>query len=349
VQVSAPAPARDSADVPISRGARPLEKIAEGVYRFAGRGAAVGIVVGDTSVVLIDTGAAEDSTALRAALASVTRLPVRHVVNTHFHADHVGGNRPFLEAGAAVIAHEATPEMLRREGALVLEGAPREIETLEGMKTALWPAEPAEAKERETRRTVTGILDRMIATWRANLERARTLDPDLEPYPTETFRDRKALEIAGRRLEIFTLEPRTHARGEAAVQLAEERILFVGDLWSPRWLPWADVRCGEGSLAGLLRSLRSLTDRYGVDPAWKVVPGHGEPSTLAALREGTEVAEAVRESVLASRGAGKSRAEAVRAIPRETLRGHRDPLRFTWLVYDEAEKDSVPSGAGSPK
>ena len=40
-----------------------------------------------------------------AALRTLTKLPVRFVINTHYHMDHVGGNAVFVEAGATVLAH----------------------------------------------------------------------------------------------------------------------------------------------------------------------------------------------------------------------------------------------------
>src|SRR4029450_2728263 len=43
---------------------------------------------------------------LKAAIAAVTPQPVRFLVNTHYHRDHVGGNVPFSKDGAVVVAHE---------------------------------------------------------------------------------------------------------------------------------------------------------------------------------------------------------------------------------------------------
>lgn len=50
------------------------------------------LVAGDTSALLIDTGAGGVN--LRAAVCECTALPLR-VVNTHSHYDHISGNRDF--------------------------------------------------------------------------------------------------------------------------------------------------------------------------------------------------------------------------------------------------------------
>jgi glyoxylase-like metal-dependent hydrolase (beta-lactamase superfamily II) len=75
-----------------------------------------GFVVGSDAVLVVDTfmtpaGAEE----LAAEIRKVTPLPVRWVVNTHYHLDHVGGNAVFERAGAAVIAHENVRAWVRTE------------------------------------------------------------------------------------------------------------------------------------------------------------------------------------------------------------------------------------------
>ncbi len=70
-------------------------------------GANAGFVIGDSGVVVIDTF--ENETAAKALLTEIrkrTHLPVKFVVNTHYHLDHVAGNRVFSNAGAVIVAHE---------------------------------------------------------------------------------------------------------------------------------------------------------------------------------------------------------------------------------------------------
>ncbi|BDA86334.1 MBL fold metallo-hydrolase [Aureimonas sp. SA4125] len=103
--------------------------IADGVYVRLGRVALIsqgnlgaianlGFVVGKDAVAMIDSGGSmEDGRAALAAIRAVTSLPVRYLVNTHMHPDHIFGNEVFRQAGAEIIAHHALPAALaaRRE------------------------------------------------------------------------------------------------------------------------------------------------------------------------------------------------------------------------------------------
>lgn len=66
-----------------------------------------GFVVGDDGVLVIDSfQVPEAANALLAAIRQKTGLPVRYVVNTHYHLDHVAGNGIYAQAGALVMAQD---------------------------------------------------------------------------------------------------------------------------------------------------------------------------------------------------------------------------------------------------
>ena len=68
-------------------------------------GANAGFVIGDDGVVVIDTFVMADAAKqLLAEIRKLTKLPVKFAINTHYHADHVGGNAVFADAGAVVLA-----------------------------------------------------------------------------------------------------------------------------------------------------------------------------------------------------------------------------------------------------
>jgi cyclase len=91
-----------------------LHEVAPGVWAAIdnrqakpGSGANAGFVIGDDGVAVIDTfeypAAAQ---AMLDAIRQKTNLPIRFVVNTHYHIDHVAGNNIFAAAGATILAQE---------------------------------------------------------------------------------------------------------------------------------------------------------------------------------------------------------------------------------------------------
>jgi len=87
-----------------------LHEVGPGVFAAicvpgSGAGSNAGFIVGDDGVAVVDTfqssAAAEQ---LLAAIRERTKRPIRFVVNTHYHLDHVAGNGVFRDAGAAIVA-----------------------------------------------------------------------------------------------------------------------------------------------------------------------------------------------------------------------------------------------------
>jgi cyclase len=69
-------------------------------------GANAGFIIGDESVLVVDTFEnAEAAKLLLAEIRKLTQLPIKFVVNTHYHLDHVAGNSIFTKEGAVVLAH----------------------------------------------------------------------------------------------------------------------------------------------------------------------------------------------------------------------------------------------------
>jgi cyclase len=65
-----------------------------------------GFIIGDDGVLVVDTFVTADAAkALLAEIQKLTKLPIKFVVNTHYHLDHVAGNGVFAQAGATVIGH----------------------------------------------------------------------------------------------------------------------------------------------------------------------------------------------------------------------------------------------------
>jgi glyoxylase-like metal-dependent hydrolase (beta-lactamase superfamily II) len=81
-------------------------KVAEGVYMLEGAGGNIGVSVGEDGVVVIDDQFGPLTPKIQAAIGAITKKPIKFVLNTHWHGDHVGGNENLAAAGAVIVAHD---------------------------------------------------------------------------------------------------------------------------------------------------------------------------------------------------------------------------------------------------
>jgi cyclase len=98
-----------------------VKKIGEGVYAAVSpdrsrAGSNAGFIVGSNGVAVVDTlQEVAPAKELLAEIRKVTNLPIRYVINTHYHLDHTGGNAVFADAGAVIVAHRSVRNWLRTE------------------------------------------------------------------------------------------------------------------------------------------------------------------------------------------------------------------------------------------
>ena len=88
-----------------------LKQVGPGVYAAIDgpehkAGSNAGFVIGDDGVLVVDAFFNVDAAkALVGEIHRLTPKPIRYVVNTHYHADHTGGDQALKDAGAIIIAH----------------------------------------------------------------------------------------------------------------------------------------------------------------------------------------------------------------------------------------------------
>jgi glyoxylase-like metal-dependent hydrolase (beta-lactamase superfamily II) len=81
-------------------------QLSESVYMLRGRGGNIGISTGEDGLFIIDDQVQPITGQLLQAIAKISEQPIRFVINTHYHGDHVGGNETIGGAGAVIIAHD---------------------------------------------------------------------------------------------------------------------------------------------------------------------------------------------------------------------------------------------------
>jgi glyoxylase-like metal-dependent hydrolase (beta-lactamase superfamily II) len=327
-----------------------IVKIADGVY-----GAIVSeprmdpvesnavILINDDYVLVVDAN--RTPAAARATIAEIRKLtdkPVRYVVNTHWHDDHIFGNQSYREAFPQVefIAHRNTREDMQT---LAFPHIARGLER--------WSKVLAETEDRLAKGTKPNgerMTAAEVAELREQLKVYQEFLPRIKPIqltlPTITFDSRLTLHQGSRTIEILYFG-NGNTRGDIVVYLPQEKVLITGDLLVHP-VPYA-----YGSFIGewveTMKKLREIDARV-------IIPGHGPIlRDKEYLNVVISLLESITSQVQAAVKRGLSLEETRKAVNLEAFRvrlAGDDPVRndtFTTSILQSAINRAYQQATGA--
>src|SRR5258706_15588781 len=75
-------------------------------YMLEGQGGNITVAVGTDGIIMVDSQFAPLHDKIKAAIAKISPLPIKYLIDTHYLLDHVGGNAAFHRDGATIVAHD---------------------------------------------------------------------------------------------------------------------------------------------------------------------------------------------------------------------------------------------------
>src|SRR2546429_2738748 len=246
-----------------------LVKVAEGVYAAIAKPGGLasgnaGFVIGDDGVLIFDTFltpvAIEE---LITEIQSLTKLPIKYAVNSHYHLDHTGGNQVLAARGVPIIAHDNVMIWQTTRNKRFLP-APEELAKRKAdavKQLAGTPAEQAD-KRAQLERTIRR-LDAMMTIKLTN--------------PTKTFKSGTMTLNLGKRKVILATLP-GHTGGDVFAYVPDANVVFTGDLGWSKTLP----NLVDATVHDWIPTLDQILKQY---PAARYVPGHGNVAGATDIKE----------------------------------------------------------------
>ncbi len=235
-----------------------------GVYMLVGAGGNTTIQVGDEGVMVVDTQFAPLSTKILNAIKSISDKPIRYVINTHFHSDHIGGNEAISKAGRT------------RAGGNV-------VGDLGAAATA-----------------TAAIIAHENVLNRLSMPAQGQAPVPFAAWPTETFFGKKREFLFNDEAVQIIHEPNAHTDGDSVVFFRRTDVVATGDLFTTVMYPFIDAASG-GSMNGYVNALNAILDLTVAsnvnEGGTMVIPGHGRLSDEQDVVEYRDMATIVRDRI----------------------------------------------------
>jgi glyoxylase-like metal-dependent hydrolase (beta-lactamase superfamily II) len=281
---------------------------------LVGAGGNIAVQVGDEGVVMVDTGVAAASDAVMRTVRTLTDKPIRYIINTHHHGDHVGGNEAMVKASG-------------------------------GQRTDAGGGGGAQLQQNQN-----GV---MVFAHQNTVDAMLFPSGGRPPYPepavarSSFITSDKQLHFNGEAIELWW-HAGAHTNGDVLVYFPRSDVIVAGDLLQMGVFPMFDAEAG-GRLQGLVNGLNQMIElavpRFNQIGGTHIIPGHGWLCTESDVVEARDMVTIVRDRVqhLVSKGATLEQVKSAKPLADYdpvygTNTGPWTTDRFLEAVYTDLKK-----------
>ncbi len=289
-----------------------IRPLSGNVFALYGRGGNVGFFVGPEAVLVVDSQFKDIAPGIVAEIKKASDKPIKFLLNTHHHGDHVGGNEVFKQF-AMIVAHDNVRKRMLSSPADIQRDYPPRLEA--------------------ARKAGNEQMAKFLA---GQIEWAKKARVEEIAAPVMTFDSELRIHMGEETIQVWHLPP-AHTDGDSVVYFEKARVLHMGDDLFHKVIPFIDIQ-GGGSVRGYLAALDRVVAR--VPPDAVVIPGHGEVTDVSGIRAFRQYIVDLMDAAQKAKAAGKSKEDFVKEVDLPAYRGFEGyPDRFrsnAGAAYDEA-------------
>jgi cyclase len=233
------------------------------VYMIHGLGGNVAVQIGDTGVLVVNTGLAQNSARLIAAIRKLSDKPLQYIIDTCTHPDQTGGNEAVREVGVTITGANVTGDIADAgQGAQII------------------------AHE--------SVLNRMSAP-----TGQKAVAPS-GSWPTDTYVSGQKEVFFNEEPVMARWQPAAHTDGDSLVIFRRSDVVATGDIFNTDSYPFIDVERG-GSVQGEIDALNNIIDiaipKHEEEGGTYIIPGHGRICDEFDVVEYRDMVTIVRDRV----------------------------------------------------
>jgi len=269
--------------------------VRDGIYMIVGAGGNTTVQVGEHGVLVVDTKLATASDALLAAIRKISDKPIRYIVNTHWHADHIGSNQTIAKAGSTIAGGNVS-------GAIADAGEGAAVIAHENVLVRMSSQEPP---------------------------------LPFEAWPTDTlFVPRKDLYFNGEAIEILH-QPAAHTDGDSLVFFRRTDVVSTGDVFTTTGYPVIRPEDGgsiDGVVAALNHIIEITVPEEKQEGGTLVIPGHGRLCDEADVVEYRDMVTIIRDRIRSMVDMGMTLRQVQAAKPTADYDGRYGATSGRWTT-----------------